>query len=1019
MIDEIQHLELKLAVYTPLAASSYIPLPRYLQLKHAVINIQNEDEKCFLWSVVAALHPATHNPHRVSNYRKFEDTLNLSGIDFPTPLSQVEKFERQNNISINVLGYEEEIFPLQISKIRSDKHINLLLISNDEDRHYCLIKNKSALLSSLSKHDGRSFICDYCLHRFSSLRTLDSHVDNCREHGPQKINMPSIEDKWLEFNKFQMQLPVPFTIYADFECILEKNATCLPNPSHSYTVPISNHIPCGYAYAIVGPDGKLVKNPVIYRGENAAENFLSSLLDEADKIRTILKTKIPMVFSEVDEENFKTATLCHICEKPLHKDRVRDHDHLTGHYRGAAHKKCNLNFKIASHIPVIIHNLRGYDSHIIIQALGKFKNRSFQCIPNNSEQFISFSVGPLRFIDSLQFLNASLDKLISNLNPDKATLTHTYFGDKSSLMIRKGCYPYEYMDSFERFLETKLPEKEKFYSSLTEEGISDDDYKHAGNVWNSFQLSNLGEYHDLYVCSDVLLLADVFENFRRISLQFYKIDPCHTYTAPGLAWQACLRMSHVRLELLTDIDMHLFIEKGIRGGIAMISNRYGKANNPYLEDYDPTLPSKYIMYLDANNLYGWAMSQSLPTHGFQWVDPSTDVLTIPDDSDEGYILEVNLSYPSDLHNLHNEYPLAPEKFIVAPDMLSEYNQNLAKSLQFKPLPTSKLIPNLHDKKNYVLHYRNLKQYIAKGMKIEKVHRVLKFSQSPWLKSYIDFNTEQRKIAKSPFEKDLFKLLNNAVFGKTMENLRNRCVIDLITEEKRAKKLVASPSFRSFKIIAENLVSVERTKTSLLLNRPIYVGFSILDLSKTLMYNFHYDYIKNKYNSQAKLLFTDTDSLCYEITTEDVYRDMLEDSNLFDTSDYPKDHTLYSDNNKKVLGKMKDELAGEVASEFIGLKPKMYSICYSTMEKKTAKGVAKNIIKRKLTHNNYKTCLFECQRGIESAIKIASTNHKLTTVRYNKSTLCPFDNKRYILKDGQSSYAYGHYKIKEIPLSSNI
>ena len=203
------------------------------------------------------------------------------------------------------------------------------------------------------------------------------------------------------------------------------------------------------------------------------------------------------------------------------------------------------------------------------------------------------------------------------------------------------------------------------------------------------------------------------------------------------------------------------------------------------------------------------MSQALPTHGFQWHEDPIDFMNLPDDNDEGYILEVDLDYPPELHEGHNEYPLAPEQLTITSDMLSPYAQELADTYNMKIGESTKLCPNLLPKTKYVVHYRNLKQYVSLGLVVRKIHRVLRFKQSPWLKSYIQFNTEQRKLAKSSFERDLFKLLNNSVFGKTMENLRNRITVDLVNNEKRAKKLVASPTFHAFKTIAEDLVAIER------------------------------------------------------------------------------------------------------------------------------------------------------------------------------------------------------------------
>jgi hypothetical protein len=256
---------------------------------------------------------------------------------------------------------------------------------------------------------------------------------------------------------------------------------------------------------------------------------------------------------------------------------------------------------------------------------------------------------------------------------------------------------------------------------------------------------------------------------------------------------------------------------------------------------------------------------------------------------------------------------------VTDDMLSSYSQNLKSNLDIKGTPAQKLIPNLNSKSKYVVHYRNLKFYLAQGLVLSKIHRGVSFTQSPWLKPYIDFNTNKRKVAKNATEKDFFKLMNNSVFGKTMENLRKRVNIELVNTQKRLRKLAAKPNFQAFKIFHEDLAAVHMKKVKIVLNRPTYVGFCILDMSKLLMYDFHYNHMKAAYGQGAKLLFTDTDSLCYEVQTHDIYADMGKNIDLYDTSDYPTHHPLYSTVNKKILGKMKDECGGTVVEEFVGLR----------------------------------------------------------------------------------------------------
>jgi hypothetical protein len=298
------------------------------------------------------------------------------------------------------------------------------------------------------------------------------------------------------------------------------------------------------------------------------------------------------------------------------------------------------------------------------------------------------------------------------------------------------------------------------------------------------------------------------------------------------------------------------------------------------------------------------------------------------------------------------------------------------------------------------------------MKLLHVHRVLAFVQKPWLKSYIDLNTRMRQQAKSEFEKDFFKLMNNAVFGKSMENVRKRRNIELVCDSVKLKKLIAKPQLEQFIIVNKDTVLVDRIRKTVTLNKPIYVGFTVLDLSKLLMFDFHYNVVIKRYGSNARLLFSDTDSLCYHVFTDDVYRDMLEYRNMLDTSGYPRDHPLYSAENMKVIGKMKDECNGQPPLEFVGLRAKMYSLLTydQSMMKRTAKGVKKRYVKKHLRHDMYLRTLRS--RTIEHAKYrlFRSRAHKLETVQCCKVALCAYDDKRYVLDDGVSTLAYGHVKL---------
>jgi len=1052
VLDAIVEFRINIFKYEPLAGSSFIPLPVELERKRAIVNVENEDEKCFMWSVLAGKYPSKSNKNRVSSYKQHENKLNMEGIEFPVKIHQISKFENQNNISINLFGYEKkQFFPIYISEKGFKSFYDLLLISDGEKRHYCYIPNINRLFRSLTSSGSPGFYCRYCLHRFSSNRRLNEHKTTCAEFGVQKTRMPSEENKWEYFKSTHFQMKIPFYIVADFECLAVSTGetTNEKDKNQAFTVKTATHVPCGFCYYVVGPTAEHCKKPFVYRGKDAAKVMLKKLREESEQIELKYANPVPLVMTAADEHAFHHATKCHICEKSLEKPQnkrkgkkrkwnndgvleeeeekeditVRDHCHITGKFRGAAHNSCNLRYRVPKKIPVLFHNLTNYDAHLLMQEVGPDTADKISCIAENFEKYISFQLDKLVFLDSLRFMNASLDNLVKNLSKsgmEKFSHLSNWFSDceedQINLLLRKGVYPYEYFDTMLKFEETELPSKEHFYNKLTDSHISDEDYEHAQLVWNSFGMKKLGDYHDLYVKTDVLLLACAFENFRDICYKGYGLDCLHVYTAPGLSWNAALKMTGVKLELFTDVNMYQFIEKGMRGGVSTISKRYAEANNPYMgEQFDPEKPTSYIMYLDCNNLYGWAMSQPLPVSDYRWLDcqemsmMDTDfILKLGDYDDYGYILEVDLEYPNELHNSHSDYPLAPEKIKITKDMLSPHSLEINRKLgQKKHFETVKLVPNLMDKEKYICHYRNLKLYLQRGMVLKHVHRVIRFKQYPWLKKYIDFNTNMRTQAADGYEKDFWKLMNNAFFGRTMMNVRKRKNIAVLVDEEKLKKEIASPAFYDLKEFKPDLVAVQRLQDNMLLDKTIGEGMTILDVSKVRMGDANYA-LKDQYGDKMSLLFTDTDSLCIHVETEDFYRDMEKNIDLYDTSDYPPEHFLHSNVNKKVIGKFKDETNGKPITHFCGLRAKMYAmLIHGMMEKKTAKGISKTAIKKILNFEKYRQCLFNCTADKVEMMRFQSELHQIYTVELNKTGLSPADDKRFLLDDGIHTLAHGH------------
>ncbi|XP_070169332.1 uncharacterized protein [Polyergus mexicanus] len=542
-LSRIFNLTVNVNRYNPMHAGCHVKLPREIMLKKAVINVQSNDNACFAWAVVAALYPAEKHAGRESSYPHYTTVLNLKGVKFPMSLNKITRFERINDISINVYTVRNKkegkggcrVVPLRLTDDKKDRHVNLLYFGDmtrrDDATHFAWIKNLS--------------------------RLVGSQLSGRRHKSKERL---------------------PFVVYADLECVLKKKEE--RRTSNTSIVQHHEVYSAGY-YARCALDG-VSSTYRAYRGENCILWFVKELHDLALRAKTILDIDAPMTNLTSDEwERFVNATRCSICEKPfeLGDARVRDHCHLTGRYRGPAHSNCNLNYKDTYVIPVFFHNLSGYDAHFIIKDVANAFPGSVEILPITKETYISFTKNvedawdegwfgkrlKLRFVDSFKFLSASLEKLASYLDKSELRIARSEFFDLSDadfeLLARKGVFPYEYVDDVDKLLETCLPPREAFHSSLTGDEISESDYARA------------------------------------------------------------------------------------------------------IRSYDPSEPSSYLMYFDINNLYGWAICQSLPYENFRWVDnvTSVDLMSVTSDSPIGYILEVDLAYPSDLHDSHADLPFCPTR----------------------------------------------------------------------------------------------------------------------------------------------------------------------------------------------------------------------------------------------------------------------------------------------------------------------------------------------------------------------
>ena len=595
-------------------------------------------------------------------------------------------------------------------------------------------------------------------------------------------------------------------------------------------------------------------------------------------------TKKDIIMTEEDEEDFKNNNVCRFCEKFIESCKVRDHCHLTGKYRGPAHCKCNINVtqKQSNFIPYIFHNYSNYDCHKFFEKLvDKKKDKvDFDIIPKTNEEYISVTYGCIRYIDSYRFLSSGLDSLVKTLvdndhkklknlkkeivdndeildivnkiiendrtiedlkkdypgetkNLEEALLDYigendlkilkTGFPDKWKFLTKKLAYPYEYFNSIDDYQKpVNNITKENFFSKLKNKCPDDEEFQRTMDIIKRFNIKNGEELTEIYLKSDILLLACVFEKFIKVSVNEFDINPLYCVSLPGYTWQCGLKYTGINLQTLQDKDMILLIENNIRGGISSVmGDRYIKSDE-----------NKKILYIDANNLYDHSMSEPLPYDEIKFDNTVKleDILNTPDDSDIGYFIEADLIYPDNIKERTKNLPFAPVNRKINPDNFNDYMKEIRPDTYVQ---SSKLICDWSDKKNYLIHYRMLNFYVRHGMIVDKVHDIISFKQSRWLEKYINFNTQKRNQTVNDFEKDFYKLLNNAFYGKTMENVRNRLKIKFIKKDdyreiiKHQSKLTFNGIHKSY----ENCHSYTFKQNEVLMDKPILLGFTVLELSK--------------------------------------------------------------------------------------------------------------------------------------------------------------------------------------------
>ena len=815
-IRKVLHMVQTLTKFRPLSGSCTLyKLPERLLRKKCLLNVTGPAElngHCFEYAVLAGLHTEEAAVGQIpwSDLHQYRNTLNFEGIAGSgqfMPVTSIGEFEQKNALSINVYGYEDEedIFPVYVTQnFNRERHTNLLLLCSQSDTendavrnyqtfvdqrqgHYCVIKRMSALISSqLGTHTEEAFVCMRCLTHKRTAEALTEHERICSLEEPMRCVMPGQGEKWMKFRNYGRLMRVGFVIVASFSCytvpLLETD-----EPTHGYEVRERRLDPCAYSYVRISLDNSHPKPPVYYRGtdpEDTMEHFLSDMMKEEEEVFSIVSQTAPMTWCDEGFANVEASNdICSVCLDLLEpNDRiVLDHSHISGKIRGRTHNRCNLKMKEATFLPCVFQNLSHFEGRLILKAVGKFGQQAVTVIPQSLDTFVSISINRCRYLDFKRFLKAPLNDLVETLRRKSGLDAFKFVRQFSTAaseedidtLVKRQVFCADYIDTSARLSETSLPPAEAFYDRVNDAHISTEDYEHAKRLWTLRNARTIDDYLEHHLTLQSLLFADTLENFRDVMMNNYRLDVMHYFSLPGYSWDSALLMTDVSLELLTDEEMHAAVLNGIRGGTTVVGTpRLARANNDQMPEgcYDPGKPTSYIYYLDYNSLYPSVMADfPLPTFGFRWMSEFEierfDVMSVPADSNSGYILICDIKYPDDLHDLHDAYPMCPESRLIGEEDVSQYTRDLAASCNMTLRPDRKLCLTLHDKSHYAVHYLTLQCYIRHGLQVTKVHKVVVFSQSFWLQDFVQYTTKKRRESTNDFDNMLYKSVACNVFGK--------------------------------------------------------------------------------------------------------------------------------------------------------------------------------------------------------------------------------------------------------------
>lgn len=1116
-LEKIDGIFIYLSAYMPLkfGCGHLAELPEFIKNKKACVNMSNTNQKCFLYCILIHKYsPNGEHTYRPKKYAKHLDEFNLDGLEFPITLNQIVQFAENNSkYCFNIFSYDEKKEKIRLEH-QTKKHktrINLLiLVAPNGTFHFALIRSLSRLLSSqISSHEHKIHVCDECINYFTSEAAYESHKRFC-----DKTDVDFPKGGRIEFKEFTRTLPVSGVFYFDFESLLKPRE----DPSDNGNIKIrQEHIPYGYGYmcktrGIAESDEYFKQIKCYFKEENGLDaplHFLQNLRKDAVRFyETYLHPSkaLPIIMNDYELDRYLSQKTCEFCDIPFTKGaeegmglnedfhiiKNRHHWH-TGYtsadkstnYLAALCSKCNLSARQPSFLVACAHNI-SYDAVLLFRYFAdiqkEFKNDNIEVMLKTSNNFITFTwyiqteagdTFHIKFLDSYKFNPGSLASISSIIDVEDMEDLKRIFPDDYKLLARKQILPYSYFSSPERFKCETFPGIEYFSDILRgRETCSQEDYTHAVRVFNIFKEKHVGSpftmqhYYEMYLKVDILLLCAVMERQRKLMAKSC-LESLHFVTLPSLAFNLMLKETKVKLDYLKTREEYDFFKNSLRGGICVASVREAVANTPDMPTFDDKKPVKGIYYVDINSSYPAALSEYLPESDFKITEFADDdvegqqkmfdkVMKLTPTSLVGCFLNINCYFPESTHEYLEDFPPL-------------FSHTIPPGGKHK-----KLLADLFPKYFYHIHYENFQRIMKYGAVITKIHSVMEFNQSPYMRKFINGYMKKRAEAKSPIDNSMYKWIMNSIYGKTLSKNDYRDFhfvsqfafsgsdydfngepLDNPTLDAKnaglktfrdtkfkncAQFYYSHPNFIESTVISDQCELIELKRVTKMANSPIQIGACILEKSKGRMLDFIYEFVKpqlKKFNDELKrknpkieetdlarviTCYCDTDS--YILYTENCELYQLQqgvEEKFFDLSNIP-DEILQRQKLKKCnpskLGMYKNETKGYPIERCICFNSKCYFI-----KKLMPEGVKLTVTNAGVSaynRNNYKEETYEemLRRVRENDPephkvvegRIRLQNFQAQTIEMTKTGLITHNDKRWRIP-GNEDFSYPYGHFK--------